>query len=216
MKGNSIHLRFPRMKKISNIQLNLCAAALVAALGVAGCSKAPETGADSTAPAASPVASPAVTDTTGMTEPLTRDNAGAAYRIAAEPVLVKNGEVIRTVVAVTNTGKVAINSKGKLPVNLAISLVDKDGTVVAQDFVRASLPAEGIPVGGSADVITEVPAKDVVGKGLRFGLVQESVAWYSDFNVATVDSGLLVSCEDQGKSAVCDKDGKPLANADTP
>jgi outer membrane murein-binding lipoprotein Lpp len=204
------------MNKISTAPYTLCAAALVAALAVAGCSKSPEVGAERAENAAAPVQTPVVAETAGMAVPLTQDQVGAQYRIAAEPMFAQNGEVVRTVVSVSNTGKVAISSKGKLPVNLAISLVDKDGAFVARDYIRASLPAEGIPAGSSADVITEVPAKDVAGKSLRFGLVQEAVAWYSDFNVAPVDSTLLTGCENQGKSTLCGKDGKPLANADMP
>jgi len=211
MKGISIHLRFPRMNKISNIQFSLCAAALIAALGVAGCSKAPEAGsAEQAAPSATPAAAP-VADATGMAEPLTQDQAGAEYRVAAEPVLVQNGEVVRTTVAVTNTGKVAINSQGKLPVNLAISLVDDAGNMVNREFVRVPLPAGGIAVGATVDIAADALAKDVAGKSLRFGLVQEGVAWFSDLNVATLDYGPLTSCEDQGKQTICGKDGKPLA-----
>lgn len=210
MMGISTHIRFPRMNSISKLQLTLCAGALVATFLVSGCSESPETGKPE---AAAPAASPTPTVVGGMTEPLAQDLVGAQYRIAAEPLLVQNGELIRTVVSVTNSGKVAINSRGKLPVNLAISLVDGSGSMISRDFVRASLPDEGIPAGGSADVVTEVQAKYVVDKGLRFGLVQEGVAWFSDLNVATLDSGILSACEDQGKRTICGKEGKPLATA---
>ncbi|MFA4914602.1 MULTISPECIES: glycosyltransferase [Stenotrophomonas] len=208
MKGITIHHRVSPMNKISKSQFSLCAAAALAtAIAVSGCSKAPE--ADQAAQTAPAAAAP-VAEAPDMTTPLTQEQAGAQYAITAEPVLVNNGETLRTVVSVTNTGKVAISSKGKLPVNLAISLVDPSGEMVARDFVRASLPAAGIAAGASADVITEVPAKDVVGKSLRFGLVQEAIVWFSDFNVATVDYGPLTACDDQGKPTICGKDGKPL------
>lgn len=197
------------MNKISKRQFYLCAAALAAAIAISGCSKSPEAEpVAEAAPAAEVAASP-------MAAPLTQGQVGAQYRIAAEPVLVNNGEVVRTVVSVTNTGAIGINSNGNLPVNLAISLVDLNGTAVAQDFVRAPLPASGIPAGGSADVVAEVPASEVAGKALRFGLVQETVAWFSDFKIAPLDYGPLTSCEDQGKPTLCGKDGKPLVHAES-
>lgn len=198
------------MNKISKGQLSLLVAAMAAVLTVAGCSESPnEPSADAAAP---PAPAPQAT-TPGMTEALTPEQAGAQYHFGAEPTLAQDGQVVRTVVTVTNSGKVAVNSRGTLPVNLGISLIDGSGAMVTRDFVRASLPLEGIPVGGSADVVAEVPSKDVVGKGLRYGLVQEGVAWYSDLNVAALDYGVLTACEDQGKQTICGKDGKPLAKA---
>jgi len=199
------------MNNISKRQFSLCTAALAAAIAVSGCSKSPDAEpavqVAPEAPAAAVVAPP-------MAAPLTQDQVGAQYRISAEPVLVQNGEVVRTVVSVTNTGAIAINSNGNLPVNLAVSLVDLNGTAVAQDFVRAALPASGIPSGGSADVVAEVPANEVAGKALRFGLVQETVAWFSDFKIAPLDYGPLTSCEEQGKPTLCGKDGKPLVHVE--
>lgn len=181
--------------------------ALAVVSAFAGCSKAPET-----APAtqAAPQEAVAVATPAGMTTALTQEQVGARYLVSADPVLEENGEVLQTVVSVTNTGKVAINSQGTLPVNLAISLIDSSGNMVTQEFVRAPLPVSGIPAGGSADVITEVPANAVIGKRLRFGLVQEGVAWFSGFKVEPLDYGPFTSCEEQGKPTVCGKDGKPL------
>lgn len=199
------------MNNISKLKLSLSAASLAVTVAMSGCSKSPDAG--PTAQVSSEVAAPSIA-APAMTAPLTQDQVGAQYHIAAGPVLAQNGEVLRTVVSVTNAGAVAINSNGKFPVNLAISLVDKNGAAVAQDFVRAPLPASGIPAGGSADVVTEVPADKVAGNTLRFGLVQESVAWYSDFKIAPLDYGPFTSCEDQGKQTLCGKDGKPLASAE--
>lgn len=198
------------MNKFSKSQLSLCAAAALAtAIAVTGCSESPKAE-QAGQPAPATTAAPVV-EAPGLTAPLTQEQVGAQYSIASEPVLVQNGEVIRTVVSVTNTGTIAINSNGKLPVNLAVSLMGGPNEELSRDFVRAVLPANGIPVGGSVEVVTEVPAKDVVGKSLRFGLVQEGVVWFTDFNVAALDYGPLTNCEDQGKPTVCGKDGKPLA-----
>jgi len=213
MKGVSIHHRFSLMKLDSKSPLSICATAVLAAsiaLTFAGCSKAPE--AEAPAAAAPAEVAPASAGV-AMKAALTPEQVGAQYAIAANPALIQNGELVRTVVKVTNTGTVAINSGGQMPVNLAISLIDKNGEVVAQDFVRASLPAEGIEPGATADVVTEVPAADLAGKGLRFGLVQEAVAWYSTMNVAPLDYGPLSSCDDQGKKTLCGADGKPLSTA---
>lgn len=173
---------------------------------MAGCARSPEDKPQSAAPEsqASPTA-----DTAAMNVPLTPDQVGARYRISREAVLTNGGQAIRTIVAVTNTGKVAINSHGSKPINLAISLVDDSGKVVAQDFVRSALPADGIAAGHTADVTTEVPVQPVLGKRLRFGLVQESVAWYSDFKVEPLDYGPLSACESASAGPVC-KDGQPL------
>lgn len=200
------------MNNISKSQFSLYAAALAAAIAISGCSKSPEA---EPAVQPSPEATAAADAAPPMAAPLTQDQVGAQYRISAEPVLVKNGEVVRTVVSVTNTGATAINSNGSLPVNLAVSLVDLNGAAVAQDFVRVSLPAVGIPSGGSAEVVAEVPANQVAGKALRFGLVQETVAWFSDFKIAPLDYGPFTSCEDQGKPTLCGKDGKPLAHVES-
>lgn len=212
MKAISIHHRFSLMKFDSKSPLSLCATAVLAAsiaLTFSGCSKSPE--AEAPAEAAPAEVTPASTGV-AMTAALTPEQVGAQYSIVGAPVLAQNGELVRTVVKVTNSGTVAINSGGQMPVKLAISLIDKNGEMLAQDFVRASLPAEGIEPGSTADVVTEVPSADLADKGLRFGLVQEAVAWYSTMNVAPLDYGPLTSCDDQGKKTLCGTDGKPLSN----
>ncbi|WP_315387407.1 glycosyltransferase [uncultured Stenotrophomonas sp.] len=198
------------MNKISKVQLSFLVVAMAAVLTVSGCSESPnQANSDAAAP---PAPTPQAT-TPGMTAALTPEQAGAQYHLQTEPTLAQDGQVIRAVVSITNSGKVAVNSRGTLPVNLGVSVIDASGAMVTRDFVRASLPLDGIPVGGSADVVAEVPSKDVIGKGLRFGMVQEGVAWYSDLNVPALDYGVLTACEDQGRQTICGKDGKPLATA---
>ncbi len=204
------------MNNISKLQYSLCAAALATAIAVSGCSKSQETSSPAQPVSEAAEPAPAAVESPPMAAPLTQDQVGAQYRIAAKPVLVHNGEGVRIVLSVTNAGTIAINSNGKLPVNLAVSLVDLNGTAIDQDFVRVSLPVSGIASGSSADVVAEVPSNKVVGKALRFGLVQESVAWFSDFKVAPLDYGPLTSCEDEGKPTICGKEGKPLAHAESP
>lgn len=209
MKKFSIHKKSSIMKKMNKSRHVVGAAVvLAAAIVVTGCSESPNT-AKSSADAQQPAAA-AVPEVEGISSPIPQEQVGARYAVLAEPVLVKNGEVLKVVVNVTNTGKVAVNSKGQMPVNLAVSLVDGAGAMVKQEFVRAPLPPQGIPAGGSADVIAEVPAQAVAGNTLRFGLVQEAVAWYSDYKIQPLDYGPFSSCEDQGKPTLCGKDGKPL------
>ncbi|MCC8687747.1 glycosyltransferase [Xanthomonas campestris pv. raphani] len=183
-------------------------AVLATVIAFTGCSKAPEA---EQPVKAEPQQAAQTTEAGGMSTPLTQDQVGARYAIASEPGLVNNGELVRIAVSVTNSSKVAINSKGTLPVNLAISLVDSSGALSAKDFVRAVLPAEGIPAGASAEVIAEVPAQAVIGKSLRFGLVQEGVAWFSDFKIEPLDYGPFTSCAYQGKQTICGAGGKPLS-----
>lgn len=210
MMGRSTNNRLPIMINMSHARLvRYAAVALTVALAVTGCSEQPSAAQDTQPAPAQSTAS----NLPGMTDALTQQQVGAEYSVMANPVLVADGAVVRTVVAVKNTGTIAINSNGTYPVHLAVSLVDDEGKMVALDFVRVILPAEGIPAGGSADVVADVPATGVVGKTMRFGLVQEGVAWYSDFNIAPLDLGPLTSCEDHGKQTVCGKDGKPLAIA---
>ncbi|PPU77911.1 glycosyltransferase [Xanthomonas cucurbitae] len=197
------------MKSFAKTPVSLCTAAFLATVvTLAGCSKSPE--ADQPATATPQPAAPA-SEAPNMTTPLTQEQVGARYAIVSDPVIVNNGELIRTVVSVTNAGKETLSSKGTLPINLAISLVDSSGTVSTKDFVRAPLPAEGIAAGASAEVIAEVPAQAVVGKSLRFGLVQEGVAWFSDFKIEPLDYGPFTSCADQGKQTLCGAGGKPLS-----
>ncbi|MBB4597979.1 glycosyltransferase [Xanthomonas arboricola] len=182
--------------------------ALMAVIALVGCSRSP----DAEQPAQGAVQQQkTVAEAPEMSGALTQDQAGARYAIASDPVIVQNGALLRTVVSVTNLGKVMISSTGKLPVNLAISLADRDGAVLQQDFVRASLPTGGIAAGSTAEVTVEVPTQAVLGKVMRFGLVQESVAWYSDFKIEPIDYGPITACQDQGKQAVCGAGGKPLA-----
>ncbi|WP_241236747.1 glycosyltransferase [Xanthomonas arboricola] len=209
MSGVLIHYRSLSMKNSMKSPVSFGSVAVLATvIAFTGCSKAPEA---EQPVKAEPQQAAQTTEAGGMSTPLTQEQVGARYAIASEPVLANNGELVRVAVSVTNSGKVAINSKGTLPVNLAISLVDDSGNVSNRDFLRAPLPAEGIPAGGSAEVIADVPSQAVIGKTLRFGLVQESVAWYSDFKVDSLDYGPLTSCQDQGKETVCGAGGKPLA-----
>ncbi|NIK09344.1 hypothetical protein GGR60_003827 [Xanthomonas arboricola] len=209
MKILSIHEKSSIMKKMNKSPRVVGAAiALAAAIVVTGCSKSQNDTVQPAADTQQPAA--AAPEVEGISAPIPQDQVGAQYAVSAEPVLVKNGEILKVVVKVTNTGKVAVNSKGKMPVNLAISLVDGAGAMVKQEFVRATLPPQGIPAGGSADVVAKVPAQAVAGNTLRFGLVQEAVAWYSDYKIQPLDYGPFNSCEDQGKQTLCGKDGKPL------
>ncbi|UXM99773.1 hypothetical protein N8D55_19295 [Xanthomonas hortorum pv. pelargonii] len=105
------------------------AIALAAAIAVTGCSKSPNDTAQPVADAQQPAAA-AAPEVEGISAPIPQDQVGAQYAVSAEPVLVRNGEILKVVVNVTNTGKVAVNSKGKMPVNLAISLVDGAGAMV--------------------------------------------------------------------------------------
>ncbi|AOD15872.1 glycosyltransferase [Xanthomonas fragariae] len=209
MKNLSIHKKSSIMKKMKKSRRVVGAAiALAAAIVVTGCSKSPNNNAQQSADAQQSAA--AAPEVEGISAPIPQDQVGARYAVSAEPVLFKNGEILKVVVNVTNTGKVAVNSKGKMPVNLAVSLVDGAGAMVKQEFVRVPLPPQGIPAGGSADVVAEVPAQAVAGNTLRFGLVQEAVAWYSDYKIQPLDYGPFNSCKDQGKPTLCGKDGKPL------
>ncbi|APP79385.1 glycosyltransferase [Xanthomonas gardneri] len=209
MRGTFIQPRSLLMKYFVKTPVSLGTAAVLATvITFAGCSKSPEV--DPPATAAPQPAAPAA-EAAGMTAPLTQEQVGARYAIVSDPVIANNGELVRTVVSVTNTGKATISSKGTLPVNLAISLVDGSGAVSEKDFVRAPLPAEGIAAGASAEVVAEVPATAVIGKSLRFGLVQEGVAWFSDFKIDPLDYGPFTSCADQGKQTLCGAGGKPLS-----
>lgn len=198
------------MKDISRSRRSFCIALFFfAAWILTGCSEFPESSRSATAdsPAAVHLSAPS------MTGPLGKEQVGANYSLVGEPVLTQDDAVVRTIIAVNNRGTVRITSGGTMPVHLAISLIDGEGGMVAQDFIRAGLPAAGIEPGATVDVVTEVPADQAVGNGLRFGLVQESVAWYSAMDVAPLDYGPLTRCENDGRSTVCGSDGRPLAQA---
>lgn len=209
MRVTFIQTRSTSMKIFMKFPLSSATVvALATAITFTGCSESPDAG---QAASAAPQKAASASDAPGMSMPLTQEQVGARYAIVSDPVIANSGEVIRAVVSVTNAGKFTISSKGKLPVNLAISLVDASGVVSAKDFVRAPLPPEGIPAGASAEVVAEVPAEAVVGKSLRFGLVQESVAWFSDFKIEPLDYGPFTKCADQGKQTFCGAGGKPLS-----
>lgn len=183
----------------------LCGLSIAA---LAGCSKSPErteqvTGAQESSPVTAGAAD--------VSEPLTQDQVGATYQLAGAPVLEQGGQRLVISVLVKNTGSVALASQGDKPVNLGISIVDESGEVVDQDFARAALPEPGIGAGAEAIVVANVPAERVAGKKLRFGLVQEGVAWFTGLGVAPLDYGPLSSCEHDGARTLCGPEGQALS-----
>lgn len=182
---------------------------LVGAIALSGCSQdAP--------PAEAPVA-PA----TEVTEATATDNAINAalavedidtrLELVGVPVFLADKDTLRVTVRVHNDGRVALSGEGSAPVNLGAILLGPNGPDEApgnRDFLRLAIPV--IPAGSSAEVTGEFPAEQLLGLGLRFELVQESVGWFAAYGEPTLDLGDFDRCA--GESAtLCGPDGQPLA-----
>ena len=171
-----------------------------------GCSKAPEPaeqGADVLV-SSQPMA------VSEINEPLAQGDVGARYLMNEAPQLEQGGQILRIPLLVKNTGSSPLLSQGQRPVNLGISLLDDSGQIMELDFSRSPLPEGGIAAGAESTVVVDLPAERVVGKKLRFGLVQESVAWFSDLGVVPLDYGPIAHCENSGIKTLCGVDGKPF------
>ncbi len=109
---------------------------------------------------------------------------GASYQ-AAPPPTAAAGATVTVPVTVANASNFAWSSSGEKPVNLAYHFYDSAGRLVLWDGARTKLPADVGP-GASATVQAAVLFPTTVGTyTLRFDLVQEGVAWFSQKGVAT-------------------------------
>ena len=208
----------------NNLSGRLLMLAVPFALVLAGCNrgepaKAP---ADTTAAAttatpadkpAKPAARPAreYPDDYALDTALAKKDVAARMALVGKPVYLPDEDKIEFVVNVTNTGRTAIVGKGKLPVNVAVTLAGPDGVDEApgvRTFQRKALPL--IPEGSAGKVKLRVPADKIEGLTVRLELVQEGVAWWGKWKQPTLDVGTFKRCSDPA-NGMCTGDGAPLA-----
>jgi hypothetical protein len=106
----------------------------------------------------------------------------AELHVGSAPDTLRAGEVFEVSVAVRNTGTLAWRRDGAKPTRVAYHWVPLHGPVTIADFEgqRTALP-EDVPPGGSLDVVARARAPADEGTyRLRWDLVQEDVAWFSD------------------------------------
>lgn len=93
-----------------------------------------------------------------------------------------NNGVIKGIVSIQNKGKDIWHlSSGEYPVNLGVSILDADGNVINQDFMRIPIKKKGI-FANNEKVDVEILIEDMEeieqsGYRLRFEMVQGNVTW---------------------------------------
>ncbi len=115
-----------------------------------------------------------------------------AYVGDTMPASITNGTAFPVSVTVQNTGQRAWPAGGDTPVRLSYHIYDAAGNVVVWDGTRGLLPQDVVP---GASVSVDITPKAPGGSGtytLKWDLVQDGVAWFSTFGIATKSSTLAV------------------------
>lgn len=92
----------------------------------------------------------------------------------------EDGMVICTIM-VTNNGESIIDlSTGKYPINLGISVLDKDKNIIDQDYMHTSIKSGVFETGENVELVLMLDNLECLEKEqyiLRFEIVQEGVSW---------------------------------------
>ena len=115
-------------------------------------------------------------------------------------------------VLITNNGQTVRNlSSGTTPVQLGISIVDREGQLIDQDYLH--LPITESDFDKDATVPVEIHLENIadIGQdnGLRFAIVQEGVCWfdntalfyYPDFPATKYELGTVLSFHEETPTA---------------
>ncbi len=149
----------------------------------------------------------------------------AEYSVEAAPRVVRAGELFAVPVTVRNTGTVDWPHGGGHPTHLAYHWERKEGAAQgATDSAlavfegrRTALPAD-VPPGAALDVVALVEGPPQVGSyKLRWDLVQEGVAWFSDHGNPMPEQDVDVRLDaEEGGPAFVDDQVRPAAEIPPP
>ncbi len=119
----------------------------------------------------------------------------ASYSATAPAGPVLAGQTMAVPVTITNTGKGTFPTTNSAYVDLGYHWVDASGKAVLWDGARTKLPVD-LLAGQRTTLLTSVLAPTVGGPlTLKFDLVQEGVAWFSQKGVPTGDVPVTVSAK---------------------
>ncbi len=117
---------------------------------------------------------------------------GATYDASAVPRSAAAGATFTASVKVTNSSSFAWTAAGGVPVRLSYHWLDTAGKTVVWDGRRTNLGSD-LAVGASATLAAAVAAPAAKGAyTLRFDLVRDGLAWFSDKGVRPADVALAV------------------------
>lgn len=116
----------------------------------------------------------------------------ATYDATGAPRSATSGATFGARVTLTNTSQTAWSAAATDPVKLSYHWFDANGNVSVWDGVRTPLPAD-VPPGGKVTLVANVLAPPVRGAyTLRFDLVRDGLAWFSQRGVKTADVPVAV------------------------
>ncbi len=114
----------------------------------------------------------------------------ATYTLGSVPALLPGGRML-VPISIRNDGLASWSATGPTPVHLSAHLYDGVGRLIVWDGERTTLQADVAP-GATATAAVAVNAPLVPGSYvLRVDLVQEGVAWFSSYGVATANAALI-------------------------
>ena len=117
---------------------------------------------------------------------------GARYDTSAVPRTAAGGVTFAAKVTLTNTSQSIWTAAGTGPVRLSYHWLDAGGNVVVWDGARSPLPLDVLP-GTTLAVNATVLAPQTYGTyTLRFDLVRDGVAWFSQKGVAGADTRVSI------------------------
>ena len=117
---------------------------------------------------------------------------GAGYAATTTPALATIGATLPLRVEVNNYGPRPLVAGGPNPVRISYHLSTAAGAVVVWDGARGLLPAD-LPPGASASAQIDVQLPSRTGDYvIAWDLVQEGVAWLSQFGIATKREAVTV------------------------
>lgn len=182
--------------------LALCAATLL----LAACGK-------NTSPpvTASPAEEPPAA--TAANAPIPADQLGATLALVGSPGYDSSDDTVHARISITNTGRVALSSKGAHIFNLGVMLVGPDGPDKVpgnRNFVRVPLPL--VAPGSQIEVDAVLPAEPLLNLAVRADLVQENVSWFAGYGYATLEIGTFQRCDGEPRT-LCDDNGNPVIAA---
>ncbi len=117
---------------------------------------------------------------------------GVAYGGDTMPGSITNGAPFPVSVTVQNTGQRTWSAGGDAAVRLSYHIYDAAGNVVVWDGARGALPQDVAPGLSVTVIITPIAPGGTGTYTLKWDLVQDGVAWFSTFGLATKSSTLSV------------------------